>query len=316
MFRLNRFLLPFLAVLMAASAHASDISGAKDHPLLSRFAGASIQAYKAPSFEEAQLPNKPVSEDGTPLMKVQGVVTRIGYRVDGGKSVLEIASNYAQALKQGHFTMAFSCHGEACGNAFASVMGNSGKVIPTEFPVSFENTRQQAMLARRDGPDGATWAFIYVMDDSNANQANYIYEEIVEPKPMATGQVKVLDAKTMHDALSRDGKVALYGIYFDTDKAAIKPTSQPELEQMAKLLKSQPDLRVYIVGHTDNQGSLAHNQQLAQQRADAVLKALAGDYRIPASQMSAKSVASLAPVASNTDDAGRARNRRVELVVQ
>lgn len=316
MSRTFRILLSFLALVPVASAHAADISGAKDHPLLSRFADASIQAYKAPAFEEAQLPNRPITGEDMPLMKVEGLVTRIGYRVESSKSVLEIARNYEQALNQGHFDMAFSCQGDACGKSFASVISNSGKVIPTEFPVSFEDAKQRAMLARRDGPEGTTWVFIYVMDDSNANQANYIYEEIVEPRPMATGQVKVLDAKSMRDALARDGRVAIYGVYFDTDKATLKPSSTPELAQMAALLNSHAELNVYIVGHTDNQGSFGHNQQLAQHRAEAVLKALADNYHIPASRMSAKSVASLAPVASNASESGRARNRRVELVVQ
>lgn len=316
MSRTSRISLAFLVLSLALSAYGTDIRGAKDHPLLTRFTGASIRAYTAPRFEDAQLPDKPVTGDDTPLMKVEGVVTRIGYRVDSSKSVLEIAGNYRQALAQGHFQMAFDCQGDACGDAFARVMGNSGKVIPTEFPASFENAKQHAMLARRDGADGTTWAFVYVMDDSNANKVNYIYQEIVEPKPMATGQVKVLDAKSLHDALARDGKVAIYGVYFDTDKATLKPDSTPELEQMAALLKAYPDLKVYIVGHTDNQGSFAHNEQLAQHRAEAVLKALADRYRISASRMSPRSVASLAPVASNTSENGRARNRRVELVVQ
>jgi outer membrane protein OmpA-like peptidoglycan-associated protein len=133
---------------------------------------------------------------------------------------------------------------------------------------------------------------------------------------MQQGQVKVLDAGAMQKALAESGKVAIYGVYFDTDKADIKSESKEELDQMAKLLKSDGSLKVHVVGHTDNAGTLAHNEALSQQRADAVVKALTGQYHIDAKRLDAHGVASLAPVASNDDDAGRARNRRVELVKQ
>jgi outer membrane protein OmpA-like peptidoglycan-associated protein len=106
------------------------------------------------------------------------------------------------------------------------------------------------------------------------------------------------------------GKIGLYGIYFDTGKADIKAAeSKSQLDEMAKLLKSQPALKVYIVGHTDNQA-------LSQQRAQAVVTTLARQYQIAPNRLASKGVASLAPVASNADEAGRAMNRRVGLVVQ
>ncbi|PXV56126.1 protein of unknown function [Dyella jiangningensis] len=307
-----------LGLLLAASTfaiHAEDVKGSKDHPLLSRFTGAKIENYKQSDYDEAELPNAPIATKDGKMMTVEGRITRIGYRIDGNHSLLEISRNYEQALAAGKFQTVFSCKGRECGEEFSAVVVNSGRVMPVSFPASF-NDKQRAVLAKRSGPDGDTWAFLFLMDDTDSNKANYVYEEIVEPKPMATGQVKVLDAKSMQNALNSDGKVALYGIYFDTDKADIKPESKPELAEMAKLLNDNPKLKVYIVGHTDNQGQFAHNLDLAQHRADAVAKTLAADYKVPAARMAAKSVASLAPVASNADDAGRAKNRRVELVVQ
>jgi OOP family OmpA-OmpF porin len=126
----------------------------------------------------------------------------------------------------------------------------------------------------------------------------------------------LLDAPALQKALQSDGKVALYGVYFDTDKATLKPESKAQLDQMAQLLKTAPALKVFIVGHTDNQGQFAHNQELSQQRADAVVKALSSQYGIAAGRLSGKGVASLAPVASNDAEPGRAKNRRVELVLQ
>ena len=96
----------------------------------------------------------------------------------------------------------------------------------------------------------------------------------------------------------------------------MKPESKAQLDEMAKLLTANPALKVYIVGHTDNQGQLAHNVDLSQRRAEAVTQALATTYRIAPARLVAKGVASLSPVASNADDAGRAQNRRVGFVQQ
>ena len=85
---------------------------------------------------------------------------------------------------------------------------------------------------------------------------------------------------------------------------------------MAKPLSSNPSLKVYIVGHTDNQGQFAHNADLSQKRAEAVVQALTSTYHVAPARLTAKGIASLSPVASNRDDAGRALNRRVELVEQ
>ena len=102
----------------------------------------------------------------------------------------------------------------------------------------------------------------------------------------------------------------------DTDQAQIKPESKAQLDAMAKLLNTSPSLKVYSVGHTDNQGQFAHNADLSQKRAEAVLQALISTYHIAPARLTAKGIASLSPVASNSDDAGRTQNRRVELVQQ
>ncbi|WP_260434883.1 OmpA family protein [Burkholderia sp. Bp8992] len=171
-------------------------------------------------------------------------------------------------------------------------------------------------LAKLPRASGDAYVFVHVMDDSASNKRTLVYEEVVEVKPMQTGQVKVLDAGALQKGLAATGKIALYGIYFDTDKAQVKPESNAQLDEMAKLLAANPALKVYIVGHTDNQGQLAHNVDLSQKRAEAVTQALATTYRVAPARLVAKGVASLPPVASNADDAGRAQNRRVELVQQ
>jgi outer membrane protein OmpA-like peptidoglycan-associated protein len=107
--------------------------------------------------------------------------------------------------------------------------------------------------------------------------------------------------------------VVLYGIYFDFDKATIKPESQPQLAQMVAFLRDNPDAKVYVTGHTDNKGALDYNMKLSGARATAVVKALVAA-GIDGKRMVPKGVGPLAPLASNRDEAGQAKNRRVELV--
>jgi outer membrane protein OmpA-like peptidoglycan-associated protein len=120
----------------------------------------------------------------------------------------------------------------------------------------------------------------------------------------------------MEKHLDAHGKAAIYGIYFDFDKAVVKPESRAQLEQMAGFLKARADVKVFIVGHTDNKGSFDYNLKLSQQRAEAVVAALVKDFGIASERLSAKGVAGLAPVTSNSTEAGCSKNRRVEMVLR
>jgi outer membrane protein OmpA-like peptidoglycan-associated protein len=108
--------------------------------------------------------------------------------------------------------------------------------------------------------------------------------------------------------------VSIYGIFFDTGQSTIKPESKSTLDQIAALLKTRPALKLYVVGHTDMTGALAHNRTLSEARARAVVNALVKNYGIAAARLEGHGVGPLAPVASNAEEAGRAKNRRVELV--
>jgi outer membrane protein OmpA-like peptidoglycan-associated protein len=137
---------------------------------------------------------------------------------------------------------------------------------------------------------------------------------IVEKKSMAQ------DITANADAFSSDiratGHAAVYGIYFDTGKWAIKPGSEGALAEIAKLMKGDPALQLNVVGHTDNVGGMEPNMKLSQARAEAVVQALSGKYGLPASRLRPYGVGPLSPVASNDTEEGKGKNRRVELVKQ
>jgi OOP family OmpA-OmpF porin len=308
-----------LLTLSTSTAVASDVTGSKDHPLVSRFAGARINDYSQLDFDEAVLPNQPVDDESSARgLNLEGKLTRIGYTIADGKSTLEVERNYLEALQKGGFQILFRCAKEQCGRggAFQSFVANSGKImLPGGAAASFGGSHR-SILAKLARPTGDAYVFLHIMDDTASNQRTLVYEEVVEVRPMQTSQVQVLDASALQKGLANSGKVALYGIYFDTDQAQIRPESKAQLDAMAKLLNTNPALKVYVVGHTDNQGQFAHNTELSQKRAEAVVQALTGTYHVAPARLTAKGMASISPVASNSDDAGRAQNRRVELVQQ
>ncbi|NTW49703.1 MAG: OmpA family protein [Chlorobiales bacterium] len=143
---------------------------------------------------------------------------------------------------------------------------------------------------------------------------NYYRLNIVEKEIMK--QEVVANAEAMGNDINTTGHVSIYGIYFDTGKSEIKPESDAAISEIAKLLKNDGALKLYVVGHTDNVGSFESNMKLSKDRAEAVTKALSSKHGIAAARLKSYGVASLSPVTSNDTEDGKAKNRRVELVKQ
>ncbi|MBS0407147.1 MAG: OmpA family protein [Proteobacteria bacterium] len=325
----RRLLALLVASVMAAAAGAvsipkADVAGSKDSPIVSRFAGSVIVGYARVDFGTATLPlgRYSASEPSgfADSEQAEGRVTRIAYAAPAGKSGLEVYRNFEQALRTAGFRERFACAGvDGCGGydfstavlkpVLEGVRGDAAVMIETLQPI---NGDVRALTARLERPAGNVDVALLV--SQSPREPVGVLLQVVEAKAMATGQVSV-DAKAMAEGLAQAGHMALYGIRFATDSAALTADSDATLAQMTALLKAQPALKVYIVGHTDNAGTLAHNLTLSQQRAESVVRALE-TRGIAAARLAAKGLASYAPVASNDDEAGRARNRRVELVKQ
>jgi outer membrane protein OmpA-like peptidoglycan-associated protein len=116
--------------------------------------------------------------------------------------------------------------------------------------------------------------------------------------------------------LAEKKPVEIYGIYFDFASATIRPESEAVLSEIADILERNPDWTLNVDGHTDNIGGLAFNQQLSEQRAAAVKDALVTRYQIAPNRLLTRGYGLTRPVESNDTLAGRARNRRVELLRQ
>jgi len=126
----------------------------------------------------------------------------------------------------------------------------------------------------------------------------------------------VADAAAFSSGLDKSGHVAVEGIFFATGKAVLEPASTPALDEVAKLLKGNASLKLWVVGHTDSVGKLDDNLALSKARAEAVVTALTTKYGIASARLKGYGSGPLAPVASNDAEEGRAKNRRVELVKQ
>jgi OOP family OmpA-OmpF porin len=322
MTRLHRPVLILSAALLAAVGAApvrgADVPGSHDHPLVSRYAGSEIIKYDTRSFDEYGLLVRKVTHYGgkgknmDAAQVLEGPVTRISYRAPAERSTLEVFRNYEAAMAAGGFEVLFECSNEACGGR-----NFNHAVVPYDlnFGDNYEDQRYQA--ARLGREEGDVYVALYVVRNTTSGGEKkgriFVQLDLIETKPMEAGMVTV-DAAAMAKQIGAEGHVALYGIYFDFDKADVKPESKPALDEIAKLLKEQPTLKLWVVGHTDNVGAPGYNVNLSRRRAQSVVQALIGDYGVESSRLRPEGVGMLAPVASNKNEQGRALNRRVELV--
>jgi outer membrane protein OmpA-like peptidoglycan-associated protein len=152
--------------------------------------------------------------------------------------------------------------------------------------------------------------YIQLKAGNSSDVSNYVVE-ILEVEPMQQ-DIKI-DLKSAIDA---DGKVALYDILFDVNKATIKSESEKALQSVIDYLVSNPSVKIIVVGHTDNTGLFESNITLSKQRALAVKEYLVRVGKINASRLMSEGVGSLCPVTTNTTEAGKKLNRRVEIVKQ
>ncbi len=151
---------------------------------------------------------------------------------------------------------------------------------------------------------------VWILLDAAASTAETYTLTVIEVETMKQD----IAASDILNALNQDGHIALY-INFETGKSDIKAESQKIIEEVAEMMRSNPALRISIEGHTDNVGTPAANKTLSENRAKAVMDALAAK-GIERSRLVAKGWGQDKPVADNKTEDGRAKNRRVEIVKQ
>ena len=289
-------------------AYSLNSGGKRIRPALTLLAG-KFNEYRLMVKKAKKYGGKEKNLDAT--VKVEGKITQITYKTSKERSTVEVFRNYESALKGAGFETLYSCANNECGGR-----NFNHAVAPYElFGENYEDQRYLASKLKR--PEGDVYVSLYVVRNTNTpgptHKLLYTKLDVIETQPMEAAMVTI-DANAMADEISKTGRVALYGIYFDTAKTEIKPESKPALDEIAKLLNKNKSLELVIVGHTDNQGTLENNMDLSKRRAKAVMDLLVKDYGIKGSRLQHWGVGYLSPVASNKAEAGRKMNRRVELV--
>ncbi len=268
----------FLLAFSGIAVAQEDAKGCKDHPMFTRMPNFYIKECKEKDFDQADFVDEKRNE-----IKVEGEVHKGEYAIKKGVKVptdLQILRNYQNAIKKIGGVVTHEKLGSNYGETYLK-LSKTGKTF---------------------------WIIV------NSHSGEKYELIIVEKAEMA--QEVVADAKSLMSDIQATGHASVYGIYFDFDKADIKPESESAIKEIAKLLQENKSLKLYLVGHTDNVGTIDYNMKLSKARADAVVKELVTKYKISSERLKAYGVGSLAPIASNKTDDGRAKNRRVELVEQ
>jgi len=330
MFKNSRFLLFILVAILLITAptavsgatHEKDIEGSKDHPLITRFPGSIIRHYDTRKSDEYIFPTgKDIgekNEDGERLDSslIVGDITRITYEAPADTSTLEIYNNYKSALEEAGFDIIFSgTEEELTGHWTVQLYRDINPLPPGDahrLTITQEDFRYlSAELIEEKSED---YGDIYVSFITTRNNKRVgIQVDIIEVASPAEDLIEV-NLDNIAREIEKKGSVSIHNIYFDTGKAVLKLESEEALTKIADFLNQKPDIKLYVVGHTDSQGSLEFNMDLSTRRAEAVVKALINEYDIDSERLKAKGIAFLAPEASNESEKGRAFNRRVELV--
>lgn len=333
-------LLLLAALVPAANAQMPDAPGTRDHPMVKRYEGSWILGYQQREYTDFAIPTGPLKADFSNQtqpysversVKIEGRHTRVLYVVPVKRATLEVLRNYVEDLEAKGFKKLYGCNAAECGPdegkqlvthwiypiASNQKLRNKGQM--SEFALNFpEDVRYVAYWL--DRPEGSVYAAIAVAENK-FNQWPETFDKVMvllDVVEVGRMERRMVDPKAdeMQRGLDQNGKVALYGIQFDFNKADIKPESAGTLGEIAKLLTTNAGLKLYVVGHTDAVGAVAYNRDLSEKRAAAVVQYLVRQHGIAADRLTPAGVGPLAPVATNATEEGRAKNRRVELVVR
>jgi outer membrane protein OmpA-like peptidoglycan-associated protein len=329
-----------LAVLLSAASGgvlAADAPGTADPPGLKRFEGSEIFFQSRADFDELKVALEKVEWDVSKAVvkpfrstTVEGRRTTTYYRLPERVTTLEAFRGYRQELEEAGFEIVFAARGEeletpSYNNQVARevyrMVGNyASPEEKAQWPFQHTDERQAAYVAgRKAGADGAeTWVTAYIVPNTHANWLRIPEGVVLARVDLLEVQARkqrmaLVESDEMAERIALDGRIALYGIEFDHDSAEIRASAEPTLAEIAKLLTARANLSILVVGHTDTQGGFDYNRKLSQRRADAVVARLVA-LGVAKERLFPVGVGFAAPVATNTTEEGRARNRRVELV--
>ena len=304
---------------------AKDIDGVVEHPMFKRYPGQVIAWQHIENYQPYKVAVGNVTGYRTikDWVETAGRVTRTFYKYQGeDRSYGEVYKNFLEALKADDFEilgdgMSANRKGAGIGSrqwtevTFRANPTNKPGEVTTMYAGTSTSGGAGAIVAKKERAAGIVYVVVYVEQHAK----NYIgtLVDIVEVAAAKTGLV-IVDGEAMGSNIAEYGRVVLEGIVFDFDKATIKPESKAALDVIAQYLQANASKNFYVVGHTDSKGAFSYNHKLSTDRAMAVVETLKKNYHIKADRLESHGVGPLSPVFANGSDAGRDKNRRVELV--
>jgi outer membrane protein OmpA-like peptidoglycan-associated protein len=301
-------ILGVITTVFSVAAGAQDAAGSADYPDVGRFDGSEIIRYEVDNFALTTLATGAVQSEAdveSTTLSVEGKVTRILYRVPPGVSALEVFRNFEGAIEGASFESIFS------GTPAEIDTYTFQYRHPVEIVDAISISNEIYYLSARKQVAGSETYLSLLVSPHSGGDGQRVRLIAAETKAMET---QMVDAAGMQSAILETGRVALYGIYFDTDSATISAESAPTLTEIATFMANAPDVDIIVVGHTDSAGGYEYNMSLSERRASAVVTTLVNDYSVAAERLTSAGVGYLAPAATNDTEEGRGLNRRVELV--
>ncbi|MEA3437841.1 MAG: OmpA family protein [Thermodesulfobacteriota bacterium] len=297
----------------------NDIEGSKDYPLISRFEGSVIEYYKEVKWDDYQVPLSMMvttEERGRFFEKnetVEGKVIRIQYSTSPDNNPAYVYKNYESAFRKAGFNTLFQGKGDDelgdepadfCRTFYGDLVQKFG------FAYNPQGENHAMIVAKTKKDNNYIYVIVYISGFSNVT---LVTQDVIEVEAAETGHVT---AQSIDEGIALAGYMSLDGIYFDTGKATLKSESTEALNTISEYLKAHGDKKYFIVGHTDNTGDFETNIKLSTERANAVMNELITKYGNASEQLRAHGSGSTSPVANNSTDEGKAKNRRVEIVEQ
>ena len=317
-----------LLILSGFTVFGQDIDNAEDHELLTRYPGSKIIYYFQKDYNELRFAIQQAKPEKEPQkwLEVSGHQTSIVYEIPLGKSTVEVMKNYQDAFEANNAEILFQCKGGECDGTtawysakfFEKVYGKDNRQSNGEISHYYDfgtyHVSQRYMVGKITTADTVYYVEIGMTPTYDGKPVK-VCVEVIEQEALESGLIAI-NADVIKDKLEKEGKLILEGILFDTGKATLQQSSFSVIEKVGEYLNQNPKARIYIVGHTDDVGSLDANLQLSEDRAGAVVSALMNNYGDFGTRLTPLGVGPACPVASNETEEGRLKNRRVEIVLK
>jgi hypothetical protein len=299
------------ALLAAAPGLAQGEGPDVSHPLVVTVEGSRLLAADTGEIGAAPMLARPPIDKSPPafdraMVRLPGVVARFAYAVPAGRSAASMLAAQEKALAGRGFKTLARCP-EGCPGAAGAELAAARTFGAFGRRAVEPGLQALSYLAMRH-PDGTGFAMLAA--EAPPGREGRMIVQLVEPAVAAAPTRDLLEK-----ALAADGRAVLGGIAFQPGAAGPGPAAGPALAAVAALLKANPDLALIVSGHTADEGPFPATVALGQKRAAVVVAALTARGIAP-DRLTAFGAGMATPLASNATEAGRARNRRVEIAIR